>query len=114
MLLKDPENKENHIVRRLAATEGYEMVSTDANDEPFVLEKDQCWVLADDEKLKPKVYSIHFLVFYYCERKNVSIISMDSMDLNIPSPLSLSLFFFLSLEKLDIGARITGGFPIEN
>lgn len=54
VLVKDPENKDNHIVRRLAATEGYEMVSTDANDEPFVLEKDQCWVLADDEKLKPK------------------------------------------------------------
>ncbi|TYI20583.1 hypothetical protein ES332_A07G248400v1 [Gossypium tomentosum] len=38
----------------LAATEGYEMVSNDEKDEPFVLEKDQCWVLADNDKLKPK------------------------------------------------------------
>lgn len=61
MLLKDPDNEKNHIVRRLAATEGYEMLSTDANDETFVLEKDQCWVLADNEKLKPKVHPFHFL-----------------------------------------------------
>ncbi|OMP11109.1 Peptidase S26A, signal peptidase I [Corchorus olitorius] len=32
----------------------FEMVSTDEKEEPFVLEKDQCWVLADNEKLKPK------------------------------------------------------------
>ncbi|KAJ9176447.1 hypothetical protein P3X46_011757 [Hevea brasiliensis] len=54
VVVKDPENSDNHLVRRLAAIEGYEMVSTDEKDEPFVLEKDQCWVLADNEKLKPK------------------------------------------------------------
>ncbi|XP_072995555.1 mitochondrial ATP-independent inner membrane protease subunit 2-like isoform X2 [Typha latifolia] len=38
----------------LAAIEGYEMVSTDEKDEPFVLEKDQCWVLSDNGSLKTK------------------------------------------------------------
>ncbi|KAF2292716.1 hypothetical protein GH714_027245 [Hevea brasiliensis] len=46
-------NSESYLVRRLAASEGHEMVSNDGKDEPFVLEKDQCWVLADNEKLKP-------------------------------------------------------------
>lgn len=55
VVLKDPQNSDNYIVRRLAAIEGYEMVSKDEKDEPFVLEKDQCWVLADNENLKPKV-----------------------------------------------------------
>ncbi|OMP03050.1 Peptidase S26A, signal peptidase I [Corchorus capsularis] len=54
VVLKDPDNSDNYLVRRLAATEGYEMVSTDEKEEPFVLEKDQCWVLADNEKLKPQ------------------------------------------------------------
>lgn len=56
MVLKNPENSDGYLVRRLAAVEGYEMVSTDEKDEPFLLEKDQCWVLADNEKLKPKVH----------------------------------------------------------
>uniref|UniRef100_A0A1D1Y159 Mitochondrial inner membrane protease subunit 1 n=1 Tax=Anthurium amnicola TaxID=1678845 RepID=A0A1D1Y159_9ARAE len=54
VVLKDPEKPEDHLVRRLAAIEGYEMVSTDEKDEPFILEKDQCWVLADNESVKPK------------------------------------------------------------
>ncbi|XVE77923.1 hypothetical protein DITRI_Ditri13aG0103300 [Diplodiscus trichospermus] len=54
VVFKDPDNSDNYLVRRLAATEGYEMVSKDEKDEPFVLEKDQCWLLADNEKLKPK------------------------------------------------------------
>ncbi|KAK1355774.1 SAP-like protein BP-73-like [Heracleum sosnowskyi] len=54
VVMKDPEKSENHLVRRLAAVEGYEMVSKDEKEEPFVLEKDQCWVLADNENLKPK------------------------------------------------------------
>jgi hypothetical protein len=55
VLLKDPEKSDDLIIRRLAALEGYEMVSNDEKDEPFVLEKDQCWVLADNQALKPKV-----------------------------------------------------------
>jgi hypothetical protein len=55
VLLKDPEKSDDLIVRRLAALEGYEMASTDEKDEPSVLEKDRCWVLADNQALKPKV-----------------------------------------------------------
>ncbi|CAK7346392.1 unnamed protein product [Dovyalis caffra] len=54
VLLKDPEKSDNFLVRRLAAIEGYEMASTDEKDEPFVLDEDECWVLADNEKVKPK------------------------------------------------------------
>ncbi|KAL3644971.1 hypothetical protein CASFOL_010151 [Castilleja foliolosa] len=52
VVVKDPTNSSKYIVRRLAATEGYELASTDEKDEPFVLEKDQCWVLADNKDLK--------------------------------------------------------------
>ena len=55
MVLKNPEKPDDYLVRRLAATEGYEMSSTDEKDESFVLEKDQCWVVAENEKLKTKV-----------------------------------------------------------
>lgn len=58
MVLKDPQKSDNYLVRRLAAIEGYEMASTDEKDEPFVLNKDECWVLADNENLKPKVCAI--------------------------------------------------------
>ncbi|OIW19959.1 hypothetical protein TanjilG_30907 [Lupinus angustifolius] len=54
IVLKDPEKPNNFLVRRLTAVEGYEMASTDEKEEPFVLEKDQCWVEADNEKLKAK------------------------------------------------------------
>ncbi|XP_058101615.1 mitochondrial ATP-independent inner membrane protease subunit 2-like [Magnolia sinica] len=54
VVLKDPENSNKYLVRRLAAVEGYEMVSIDVKDMPFVLEKDQCWVLSDNESIKPK------------------------------------------------------------
>ncbi|XP_004495095.1 mitochondrial ATP-independent inner membrane protease subunit 2-like [Cicer arietinum] len=54
VVLKNPEKPDDYLVRRLAATEGYEMASTDEKDEPFVLEKDQCWVVAENEKLKVK------------------------------------------------------------
>ncbi|KAH9785403.1 hypothetical protein KPL71_009939 [Citrus sinensis] len=54
VVMKDPEKSDNYIVRRLAAIQGYEMVSTDEKDEPFVLDKDECWVLADNENMKPK------------------------------------------------------------
>ncbi|KAL6968200.1 Mitochondrial ATP-independent inner membrane protease subunit 2 [Sarracenia purpurea var. burkii] len=54
VVLKDPEKSDNYLVRRLAAIEGYEMASIDEKEEPFVLDKDQCWVLSDNENLKPK------------------------------------------------------------
>lgn len=53
--MKDPKKHNNHLVRRLAAIEGYEMASTDEKEAPFILEEDQCWVVADNQNLKPKV-----------------------------------------------------------
>ncbi|KAI4338994.1 hypothetical protein MLD38_023986 [Melastoma candidum] len=54
VVLKDPEQREDCIVRRLAAIEGYQMVSKDPEDEPFMLDKGQCWVVADNETMKPE------------------------------------------------------------
>ncbi|KAL3620598.1 Mitochondrial ATP-independent inner membrane protease subunit 2 [Castilleja foliolosa] len=54
VVLKDPVDSDKYLVRRLAAIEGHEMASTDENDESFVLERDQCWVVADNENLKPE------------------------------------------------------------
>ncbi|CAH9051259.1 unnamed protein product [Cuscuta epithymum] len=54
VVLKDPVNSGNFLVRRLTATEGYEMVSTDEKDEPFVIDEDECWVEADNETIKAK------------------------------------------------------------
>jgi len=54
LVLKNPEKPDDYIIRRLAATE-YEMASTVEKDESFILEKDQCWVVAENGKLKAKV-----------------------------------------------------------
>ncbi|CAN1270462.1 Mitochondrial inner membrane protease subunit 1 [Linum perenne] len=54
VVLKDPSQEDGYLVRRLAAVEGYEMVSNDEKDEPFVLDREECWVVADNEKLKAK------------------------------------------------------------
>jgi hypothetical protein len=55
VMLKDPRNPETKLVRRVAALEGEEMVSTNAEDEPFKLATGTCWVLCDNESLSPKV-----------------------------------------------------------
>ncbi|KMZ57250.1 Peptidase S24/S26A/S26B/S26C family protein [Zostera marina] len=54
VVLKDPEKPDDYLVRRLAAIEDYEIVSTDEKDESFVLEKDQCWVVSDNDSFKPE------------------------------------------------------------
>uniref|UniRef100_A0A1J3F2K4 Mitochondrial inner membrane protease subunit 1 n=1 Tax=Noccaea caerulescens TaxID=107243 RepID=A0A1J3F2K4_NOCCA len=54
VVLKDPNETNKYLVRRLAALEGSEMISSDEKDEPFVLEKDQCWVVAENKEIKPK------------------------------------------------------------
>ncbi|XP_074282293.1 mitochondrial ATP-independent inner membrane protease subunit 2-like isoform X2 [Silene latifolia] len=54
VVLQDPSNSKNYIIRRLAAVEGHEMVSTNEDDEPFVIEEGQGWVLADKKSLSPK------------------------------------------------------------
>lgn len=59
VVLKDPEKPDDYLVRRLAAIEDYEIVSTDEKDESFVLEKDQCWVVSDNDSFKPEVCLLH-------------------------------------------------------
>lgn len=56
VVLKDPNETNKYLVRRLAALEGSEMVSSDEKDAPFVLEKDQCWVVAENQEMKSKVH----------------------------------------------------------
>uniref|UniRef100_A0A7N0TP53 Peptidase S26 domain-containing protein n=1 Tax=Kalanchoe fedtschenkoi TaxID=63787 RepID=A0A7N0TP53_KALFE len=99
VVLKDPTKTDNHLVRRLAAVEGDEMVSKDEKEEPFVLEEDQCWVLADNESLKPKEaydsrifgpVSMSDIVgrVIYCLRSTIDhgpvMNSMDSMQKDLP------------------------------
>ncbi|CAN7134662.1 unnamed protein product, partial [Brassica rapa subsp. narinosa] len=54
VVLKDPNETHKYLVRRLAALEGSEMVSSDEKDEPFLLKKDQCWVVAENKDMKSK------------------------------------------------------------
>ncbi|KAL6591466.1 hypothetical protein ACP70R_049969 [Stipagrostis hirtigluma subsp. patula] len=54
VVVRDPEDSQ-FLIRRLAAIEGCEMVSTDENDTPFVLAHNNCWVLADNQSLMPKL-----------------------------------------------------------
>lgn len=55
VMLKDPQNPERELVRRVAALEGEEMESSDPDDQPFRLDRGTCWVLCDNELLSPKV-----------------------------------------------------------
>jgi hypothetical protein len=73
VLLKDPEKSDDLIVRRLAAVEGYEIVSTDEKDEPFVLDKDQCWVVADNQALKAKVWVFWYIIMLACFDQGVFV-----------------------------------------
>lgn len=86
MVLKDPENTDNYLVRRLAATEGFEMVSKDEKEEPFILDKDECWVLADNEALKPKVlpFPIHLKQTVLLAQKLASAFSRTEFELFRP------------------------------
>ena len=71
VVLKDPNETDKFLVRRLAALEGSEMVSTDVKEEPFVLEKDQCWVVAENQEIKSKVPTVtDFPPCYIRKRKN--------------------------------------------
>lgn len=54
VLLKDPSDSSVERVSRIAAVEGDEMVSINENDKPFELEKGECWVLCDNDTMKPK------------------------------------------------------------
>lgn len=53
VLFKDPLDPEQERVRRVAALEGDQMVSTDANDLPFALDDGHCWVVSDNASVNP-------------------------------------------------------------
>lgn len=53
VLFKDPLDPDQERVRRVAAIEGDQMVSTDADDLPFELEEGSCWVVCDNGSIKP-------------------------------------------------------------
>ncbi|KAK2648750.1 hypothetical protein Ddye_016239 [Dipteronia dyeriana] len=105
VVLRDPEKLDNYLVRRLAAIEGYEMASTDKKDEPFVLEKDQCWVLADNGNLKPKVLALSFLFYFRMLLLYIGIFLLCILNCNIS--LSLLLIIIHGLQPLD-NVKATG------
>ncbi|TVU27780.1 hypothetical protein EJB05_19281 [Eragrostis curvula] len=51
VVIRDPKDTQRACLRRLAAVEGDEIISTDEKDKPFVLAHNQCWVLADNQVL---------------------------------------------------------------
>ncbi|KAH7292832.1 hypothetical protein KP509_28G000800 [Ceratopteris richardii] len=53
ILFKDPLDEEQERVRRVAAMEGDQMVSTDPNDLPFALDEGHCWVISDNNSINP-------------------------------------------------------------
>ncbi len=67
-MLKDPDDPERELVRRVAALEGEEMVSSNDDDEGFKLEPGTCWVLCDNEGISPKVlvWKVNFCFFLVC------------------------------------------------
>ena len=63
VVLEDPLDSYKLVVRKLAAVEGYEMASTDEDDEPFALGEDQAWVISANLSLTEEVY-FHFPISY--------------------------------------------------
>ena len=55
VLFKDPLDPEQERVRRVAAIEGDQMVSTCVDDLPFALEEGTCWVVCDNAAVNPSV-----------------------------------------------------------
>ncbi|KAM7260453.1 hypothetical protein ACFE04_016194 [Oxalis oulophora] len=54
VVMRHPEIPQSFLVRRLVATEGREMMSTDEKDEPFILKKGHGWFLSENTSLEPK------------------------------------------------------------
>ena len=74
VMLKDPQNPERELVRRVAALEGEEMESSDPDDQPFRLDRGTCWVLCDNEHLSPKVpVWIYFCHLVHCLTARASL-----------------------------------------
>jgi hypothetical protein len=55
VLVRHPRDTKQSLLRRIAALEGDEMESSDPQDEPFRIEPNSCWVLADNQDKKPSV-----------------------------------------------------------
>jgi len=55
VMLEDPDNPQRELVRRVAALEGEEMLSSNDNEEGFKLQPGTCWVLCDNGGISPKV-----------------------------------------------------------
>ena len=55
VLFKDPLDPDQERVRRVAAIEGDQMVSTCVDDLPFALEEGTCWVVCDNAAVNPSV-----------------------------------------------------------
>ncbi|GLC45644.1 hypothetical protein PLESTB_001789600 [Pleodorina starrii] len=49
-----PDDATHVMVRRVAAVEGDEMVSSSPTDPPFLIPPGHCWVLADNAELRPE------------------------------------------------------------
>ncbi|KAH9551749.1 hypothetical protein CY35_09G029000 [Sphagnum magellanicum] len=54
VMLEDPDNPQRELVRRVAALEGEEMLSSNDNEEGFKLQPGTCWVLCDNGGISPK------------------------------------------------------------
>jgi hypothetical protein len=77
VMLKDPENSEKELVRRVAALEGDEMLSSKEDEASFKLKPGTCWVLCDNESLSPKVlvrYQIYSNSAFYLDVINGLVI----------------------------------------
>ncbi|CAM6091673.1 unnamed protein product [Calypogeia fissa] len=54
VMLRHPSDPSRKLVRRVAAVEGDEMLSSNEQDEPFKLERGHCWVLCDNPSINAK------------------------------------------------------------
>lgn len=80
MVLKNPVKADNYLVRRLTVLKVMKWYQLMKRMNPFFLEKDQCWVDAENKSLKPKVRLLYFpglsiygayqlALTFYCKRE---------------------------------------------
>jgi len=62
------------------------MASTDEKEESFVLKKDQCWVVSDNKKLKPKGINSLATAYIYID---ISITFMLTFDGSLCTPVTI-------------------------
>jgi hypothetical protein len=81
VMLKDPENSEKELVRRVAALEGDEMLSSKEDEASFKLKPGTCWVLCDNESLSPKVLVCYQIYSNSCVLSGCDLWSHHSQDM---------------------------------